>query len=131
MAGTQNEHIHTQTSGETVEIDQDVLEKLADPLLELVQMQVAEVLFFKSRSEQESEQGYRIGFHAYATGNEITIEINFLQPVLAGAVALLQDTVHHLYGSVSLHEKNTRYNKPANSSSTIPAYVTRTTCARR
>ena len=68
-------------------------------------MQVAEVLFFKSGSEQESEQGYRIEFHAYATGNEITIEISFLQPVLAGAIALLQDTVHRLYGSVSLHEK--------------------------
>ena len=105
IAGTQKEHMHTQASGETVEIDQDVLEKLADPLLELVQMQVAEALFFKSRSEQESEQGYRIEFHAYATGNEITIEINFLQPVLAGAIALLQDTVHRLYGSVSLHEK--------------------------
>ncbi|MGZ3609618.1 MAG: response regulator [Ktedonobacteraceae bacterium] len=106
MAGTQKEFIHTQTFGETVEIDQEVLEKLADPLLELVQMQVAEVLFFKKRSEQESEQGYKIGFNAYATSNEITIEISFLQPVHAGAVALLQDTVHHLYGSVSLHEKN-------------------------
>ena len=106
IAGTQKEHMHTQASGETVEIDQNVLEKLADPLLELVQMQVAETLFFKSRSEQESEQGYRIEFHAYATGNEITIEINFSQPVLAGAIALLQDTVHRLYGSVSLHEKN-------------------------
>jgi chemosensory pili system protein ChpA (sensor histidine kinase/response regulator) len=105
IAGTQNEHIHTQASGEAVEIDQDVLEKLADPLLELVQMQVAEVLFFKRRSEQESEQDYRIEFHAYATGNEITIEINFLQPVLAEALAFLQDTVHRLYGSVSLHEK--------------------------
>ena len=105
IAGTQKEHMHTQASGETVEIDQNVLEKLADPLLELVQMQVAETLFFKSRSEQESEQGYRIEFHAYATGNEITIEINFSQPVLAGAIALLQDTVHRLYGSVSLHEK--------------------------
>ena len=106
MAGTQKEHIHIQASGEAVEIDQDVLEKLAGPLLELVQMQVAEVLFFKKRSEQETGQGYRIKFHAYATGNEITIEINFLQPVLAGAVALLQDAVHHLYGSVSLHEKS-------------------------
>ena len=106
MAGTQKEYIHTQTSGEAVEIDQDVLEKLADPLMELVQMQVAEVLFFKKRSEQESEQGYKIGFNAYATSNEITIEISFLQPVHAGAVTLLQDTVHHLYGSVSLHEKN-------------------------
>src|SRR5439155_7771687 len=39
------------------------------------------------------------------TGNEITIEISFSQSVPSGAVALLQDIVHHLYGSVSLQEK--------------------------
>jgi chemosensory pili system protein ChpA (sensor histidine kinase/response regulator) len=105
IAGTQSEHIHTHTSGDTVEIDQDVLEKLADPLMELVQMQVAEVLFFTRRSEQESAQGYQIGFHAHATSNEITIEISFLQSVQAGAVTFLQEIVHHLYGSVSLHKK--------------------------
>ena len=41
-------------------------------------------------------------------GNEITIEISFSQSVLAGAIALLQDTVHRLYGSVFLHEKGDR-----------------------
>jgi len=105
IAGAQSERIPIEISGETVEINQEVLEKLADPLLELVQMQVAEVLFFKKRSEQDTGQGHQLEFNAHATSNEITIEINFPQSVPLGVVALLQDTVHHLYGSVSLQEK--------------------------
>ncbi len=107
IAGAQSERIHFEVSGETVEINQDVLEKLADPLLELVQMQIAEVLFFTKRLEQDTDQSLHIGFNAHSTGNEITIEISFSQSVPSEAVALLQETVHHLYGSVSLQEKGT------------------------
>jgi chemotaxis protein histidine kinase CheA/ActR/RegA family two-component response regulator len=105
IAGEQSERIHFEISGETVEINEEVLEKLADPLLELVQMQIAEVLFFTKSSEQNTDQGHQIGFNAHATSNEITIEIIFPQSVPSGAVTLLQDTVHHLYGSISLQEK--------------------------
>ena len=107
IAGTHYERIQFEVSGETVEINQDVLEKLSDPLLELVQMQVAEVLFFTQRSEQDTDQRPHIGFNAHSTGNEIIIEISFSHSVPSGAVALLQDTVHQLYGSVSLQEKST------------------------
>ncbi len=105
IAGEQSERIHYEISGETVEINQEVLEKLADPLLELVQMQVAETLFFTKSLEQNTDQGHQIGFNAHATSNEITIEISFPQSIPSGAFALLQDIVHHLYGSVSLQEK--------------------------
>ncbi len=107
IAGAHSERIQFEVSGEAVEINQDILEKLADPLLELVQMQVAEVLFFTHRSEQGTDQSLYIGFNAHSTGNEITIEISFSQSVPLGAVALLQDTVHQLYGSVTLQEKGT------------------------
>ena len=107
IAGAHSERIQFEISGESVEINQDVLEKLANPLLELVQMQVAEVLFFTNRSEQDTDQSPHIGFNAHSTGNEITIEISFSQSVPSGAVAFLQDTVHQLYGSVSLQEKGT------------------------
>ncbi len=106
IAGAHTERILFEVSGESVEINQDVLEKLADPLLELVQMHVAEVLFFTLRLEQDDDS-LHIGFNAHSTGNEITIEISFSQSVPSGAVALLQDTVHQLYGSVILQEKGT------------------------
>src|SRR6266851_5561283 len=107
MAETQSERIQFEVSGETVEINQDVLEKLTDPLLELVQMYIAEVLFFAKRLEQDAEQSLRIWLNAHTTRNESTIEIGFSQSVPSGAVALLQDTVHHLYGSVSLQDQAT------------------------
>jgi chemosensory pili system protein ChpA (sensor histidine kinase/response regulator) len=107
IAGEQRERVHFEISGETVEINQEVLEKLSDPLLELVQMQIAEALYFTKSSEQDTEQGHQIGFNAHATSNEITIEISFSQSVSSGAVSLLQDIVHHLYGSISLQEKAT------------------------
>ena len=107
MAGTQSERIQFEVSGETVEINQDVLEKLTDPLLELVQMYIAEVLFFAKRLEQDAEQSLRIWLNAHTTRNESTIEIGFSQSVPSGAVALLQDTVHQLYGSVSLQNQAT------------------------
>jgi len=104
IAGARSERIHLEVSGETVDINQDFLEKLADPLLELVQMQVAEVLFFTKSSEQDTDRSSHFGFNAHSRGNEITIEISFSQSVPSGAVDLLQDTVHHMYGSVSLQE---------------------------
>ncbi len=107
IAGVQSERIHFEVSGETVEINQDVLEKLTDPLLELVQMQIAEALFFKKRSEQDTDQAHQIGFNAHAISNERTIEISFSQSISSELVANLQDIVHHLYGSVSLREKST------------------------
>jgi chemosensory pili system protein ChpA (sensor histidine kinase/response regulator) len=107
IAGAHKERIQFEVSGESVEIDQGVLEKLADPLLELVQMQIAEALFFTKRSEQNTDQGHHIGLNAHATNNEITIEISFSRSVPSGAVANLQDTVHDLYGSVSLQAKGT------------------------
>ncbi len=107
MAGAQSERIHFEASGETVEISQDLLENLADPLLELVQMHTAEVLFFTKRLEQDADQRLCIWLNAHAMGNEATIEIGFSQSVPSGAVALLQDAVHHLYGSVSLQEQDT------------------------
>ena len=94
-------------------------------------MQVAEALFFTKRSEQDTDQSPQIGFNAHSTGNEITIEISFSQSVPSGAVALLQDTVHHLYGSVSLQEKDAGKISSATPSSTIPAYDTGITRTRR
>jgi chemosensory pili system protein ChpA (sensor histidine kinase/response regulator) len=108
IAEAQSERIQFEVSGETVEINRDVLEKLTVPLLELVQLYAAEVLFFTKRLEQDAEQSLGIWLNAHITGNEATIEIGFSHSVPTGAVALLQDTVHHLYGSISLQEQTKR-----------------------
>jgi chemosensory pili system protein ChpA (sensor histidine kinase/response regulator) len=104
MAGAQKERTQFEASGETIEIDQDILETITDPLLDCVQLHVAEDLFFSKRSEQDTGKGSRIWLSAHAMGNEVTIEIGFSQSVSPGAIAVLQETAHHLYGSVSLQE---------------------------
>ena len=131
IAGAHQERIQFEVSGEGVEIDQDVLEKLADPLQELIQMQIAEALFFTKRSEQHTDQGHQIGFNAHATNNEITIEISFSQSVPSEAVANLQDTVHELVRFCLSASKRRQQNKSATPSSTIPAYDTGITRTRR
>ncbi len=104
MTGAQKERVQFEASGESIEINQDILEALTEPLLELVQINVAESLFFAKKSEQDTEQQLRIWLNAHAMGNEVTIEIGFSQLASPGAMTALQETAHHMYGSISLQE---------------------------
>ncbi len=106
IAGDQIGRVQLELSGETIEIDQDILETLTDPLLELVQSTVAEGLFFAKSQEQGEERKLRAWLNAHAIGNEVTIEIGFSLPISPGAITALRETVHHLYGSISLHERS-------------------------
>lgn len=106
LTGSDKERVQFKASGESVEISQDILETLTDPLLELVQINVAESLFFTNKSEQDTEHQLRIWLNAHATGNEVTIEIGFSKLASPGAMIALQETVHHLYGSISLLERS-------------------------
>ncbi len=105
IAGDQIGRVQFELSGETIEIDQDILETLTHPLLELVQSTIAEGLFFAKSQEQGEEQKLRAWLNAHAIGNEVTIEIGFSLPISPGAVTTLRETVHHLYGSISLRDR--------------------------
>jgi chemosensory pili system protein ChpA (sensor histidine kinase/response regulator) len=105
IAGDQIGRVQLELSGETIEIDQDILETLTHPLLELVQSTVADGLFFAKSQEQGEERKLRAWLNAHAIGNEVTIEIGFSLPISPGAITALRETVHHLYGSISLHER--------------------------
>ncbi|HYB01418.1 MAG TPA: response regulator [Ktedonobacteraceae bacterium] len=106
VAGEQKGLIRLEVSGHAVDINQDILEKLMDPILEVIQMQIVEVLYFNRRTEQEKDDRLQIVCKAYATNNEISIEIGFSQSISSGLVANLQDAVHHLYGSITLQAKS-------------------------
>jgi chemosensory pili system protein ChpA (sensor histidine kinase/response regulator) len=105
IAGDQIGRVQLELSGETIEIDQDILETLTHPLLELVQSTVADGLFFAKSQEQGEERKLRAWLNAHAIGNEVTIEIGFSLPISPGAITALRETVHHLYGSISLRER--------------------------
>ncbi len=106
MTGAQKKRVQFEASGESIEINQDILEALTEPLLELVQLNVAEILFFEKKWKHDTEQQLRIWLNAHAMGNEVTIEIGFSQLASPGAMTTLQETAHHLYGSITLQERS-------------------------
>jgi chemosensory pili system protein ChpA (sensor histidine kinase/response regulator) len=105
LAGAQKEHIQFEAAGGTIEIERDILEALSAPFLGFVQSSVAECLLFAKRSERGDGQRLRIWLNAHAVGNEVTIEVGLSLTVSPGAIGALQETVHHLHGSVSLHQR--------------------------
>jgi chemosensory pili system protein ChpA (sensor histidine kinase/response regulator) len=102
IAGEQKGLIGFEVSGLAVEINQDIMEKLVEPIVELIQMHIAEVLYFNRRSEQETENRLQIACKAHTTNNEVTIEIGFSHSISSGLSAVLQYAVHQLYGSLTL-----------------------------
>ena len=104
MAGAQEERVQFEFSSETIEIDVDILQMLATPFLELVSSSIAEGLFFAKESERGDEQRLRIWLNAHVMGYEVTIEAGFSLAASPEAVVALRDTVHRLYGSISVQE---------------------------
>lgn len=95
--------IQFEVTGETTEIDQDILEQLKLPLLQLVRTCIASDF----APEQEGQQDDRIWFHIRTVGNEITIEIGFSQPIGGGSLNEVQEAIRHLNGSITAQRNET------------------------
>ncbi|GAC1614331.1 MAG: hypothetical protein NVS4B7_06350 [Ktedonobacteraceae bacterium] len=110
MSGiAQQRQIQFEVAGGTTEIDQDILEELKQPLLQLVRTCLANDL---SSSAQQTEQTQadkvdRIWCFVHAVGNEITIEIGFSQPIGGGSLNEVQVTIRRLNGSISAQRNDT------------------------
>lgn len=104
MAGAQEGRVQFEFSGESIEIDVDILEMLATPFQELVSSSIAEGLYFAQESEGGDEQKLRIWFNAHVMGYEVTIEAGFSLAASPEVVIALRDAVHRLYGSISVQE---------------------------
>lgn len=93
--------IQFEISGETTEIDQDILDALAHPLQELVQGSVTEGLLASKAAHQPGSYAGRITLAAHASGNEVTIEASFSMPVPGGTVEAISNAIAHLHGSIT------------------------------
>jgi len=96
--------IQFEVTGETTEIDQDILEELKQPLLQLVRTCVASNL---APEQAQGQRDDRIWFHIRAVGNEITIEIGFSQPIGGGLLNEVQEAIRHLNGSITAQRNDT------------------------
>lgn len=88
--------IQFEAAGEKTELDQDIVEALAEPLFQLIRSNVAEGL----HAAAGAEQGHHIWFHAHTAGNEVTIEISFSMPISGGALDALYQSIQHLHASI-------------------------------
>lgn len=98
-AQVQQQEVQFEVSGEGTEIDQDMLEDLSAPLLQLLRSCVSDTSML-----QDGVQ--RIWFHAHSTSNEVTIEVGFSMTVQGGAVDAIRASIQQLNGTISLQRNS-------------------------
>jgi len=98
----QQQRVLFEVEGAATEIDQDILEELKHPLLQLVRTCTAH----RSTAPEEvdgEESGNTVSrtwLHARAIGNEVTIEVGFSMVVGGGAMDEVQEAIRRLNGTV-------------------------------
>lgn len=104
IAQAQKQEVHFESSGETTEIDQDILDALATPFLQLVRNCVADGLLSSTPHMYDAAEKplHRIWLRASATGSEVIIELGFSMPVPGGALDSLSDIIAQLHGTVGV-----------------------------
>ncbi|HEY4385197.1 MAG TPA: response regulator, partial [Ktedonobacteraceae bacterium] len=100
LFSAQNQPLEFDVQGETVEVDQAVLDTLARPLLQLFQICLADATI--SLGNGERSQPARSWLHAQQVGNEVTLEIGFSMPVSGGALESIREPLQRINGSFSL-----------------------------
>ena len=102
-ANAQRKQVLFEVKGETTEVDQDILEALANPLLQLVRN--CDVASFDSSSVANSpgheEHPCRMWLHADTVGSEVIMEIGFSMTVEGGVLDALREPISRLNGSIA------------------------------
>jgi chemosensory pili system protein ChpA (sensor histidine kinase/response regulator) len=90
--------VQFEVEGDCTEVDQDILEALASPLVQLLRTCIADT----AQGTSEKSDACRIWLHARGIGNEIELEIGFSMTVQGGAVEALHGPIQRLNGAISL-----------------------------
>jgi chemotaxis protein histidine kinase CheA len=98
----QTQEVQFEVIGETIEIDQDTLEALAFPLVQLLRTCIADTIISTNKTEQGQKELSRIWLYIRETGNEIVLEIGFSMTVHGGAIDAIRDSIQRLNGKMSL-----------------------------
>jgi len=95
--------VQFEVTGETVEIDQDILETLEAPLLQLIHAHLIEAI----GSEEGQLSPCSIRLHAQTIGSEVIIEIGFSLPIPGGFLDMLLEVIQPLHGSITAQRNAT------------------------
>src|SRR2546421_856169 len=98
----QQQRVLFEVEGAATEIDQDILEELKHPLLQLVRTCTAHrsTAAEEVGGEESGDTVSRTWLHARAIGNEVTIEVGFSMVVGGGALDEVQEAIRRLYGTI-------------------------------
>lgn len=97
--------IQLETAGENTEIDQDILDFLAEPLLSLIRANVADSLLSVPLSPHQEPD--RLWLNAQMVGNEIVIDLGFSMPIPGGALEALRGPIQQVNGSIAARRNPT------------------------
>ena len=97
----QGQHIQFEVVGSETEIDQQILEALSVPLIQLL------ATCRVDPSPLHKGVSSRVWLHAQEIGNDISIEIGFSVTTSGGAVEPLRETMQRLDGTLSLQRNTT------------------------
>jgi len=104
----QTQEVQFEVMGETTEIDQDTLEALAFPLVQLLRTCIANTVASTDSTKQDQKGLSRIWLHVQETGNEVIIEVGFSMTVHGGAIDAIGDSIQRLNGKMSLQRNGDR-----------------------
>lgn len=98
----QQHQVLFETEGETTEIDQDILEQLKQPLLQLVRTCTAYGSHTAAETgvEEQEKAADRIWLHVHTVDNEVNIEVGFSMTVAGGALDEVQEAIRRLHGTI-------------------------------
>ena len=103
--------VQFEVTGETVEIDRDILETLETPLVQLINAHLVEAISNDAINRVPTLEGQRspcqIRLHAHTVGSEVIIEIGFSLPIPGGFLDMLQEIIQPLHGSIAAQRNAT------------------------
>ena len=89
-----------EVTGETTEIDQDILDVLIEPLSILLRTCIVDI---QHTRKEPTHEAHRVWFHASALSNDVTLEIGFSMAVQGGALNIVQPFMEQLRGTIESH----------------------------
>jgi chemosensory pili system protein ChpA (sensor histidine kinase/response regulator) len=99
------QEVQFEVTGESTEVDQDILKALTDPLLQLLNTCITDS--FVSQENDIKKDSYRVWVHAQGIGNELVLEVGFSMTIHGGAIEVIRDSILRLKGTITLQRNAT------------------------
>lgn len=99
-AAGREQSIQFEVSGEATELDQDILEALSIPLLQLLRTCITAIV--TNRLPEQEQSPCRVHLRAQSIGNEFMLEIGFSMMVRGGILDAIREPIDQLNGTISL-----------------------------